>query len=154
MAFRYSDDDVNGNEANYVTWRSNGGAPVLVPGSGVNPGTNTVNTAFGVNDLTGDWGVGAQLDPSPVYIAGHVTTSTGNPIRNAVVTLSGGGLPSPVMTFTGSLGTYSFTDLQAGQTYAVQVSAKRFRFTVGSQAVTPLGNLDDVNFAANPQEEF
>jgi hypothetical protein len=154
LGFTYSNADVNGNEANYKTWRSNGGSPVLVPGSNANPGANTVTTAFGVTDLTGDWGVGAELDPGPVSISGRVTTSSGNPIRNAAVTISGGGLPSPVTVFTGSLGTYSFSGLQAGNTYTVQASAKRYRFAVGSQTVTPVSNLANVDFAANPQEEF
>lgn len=154
LGFTYSDGDVNGNEANYKTWRSNGGAPVLVPGSNASPAQNGVTTAFGVNDLTGDWGIGAELDPGPVSISGRVTTASGNPIRNATVIVSGGGLSSPITVFTGSLGTYLVNGLPVGQTYHVSASAKRYRFPAGGQNVTPFGNLSDIDFAANPQDEF
>lgn len=152
LLFRYSDADVNGIEANYVTWRSNGGSPVLVPGSNANPANNSVGTAFGINALSGDWGVGEGADPGPVSISGRVATSTGNPIANARVVLTGGNLPGPVIVNTGSLGFYVFNGVQAGENYNITVSAKRYRFPVGGQNVTPFGNVTDVDFMANPQE--
>jgi hypothetical protein len=150
LLFKYSDADVNGNEANYTMWRSNGGTPVLVGGT-ADPPNNTVGTPFGVTDLTGDWGAGSQLDPGPVSIGGSVTQSGGQPIANALVTISGGNLPAPVQTQTGSFGLYQFNNLQAGVTYTVRVDVKRFRFSINSQQVTPLGNVSNVNFVANPQ---
>jgi hypothetical protein len=69
-----------------------------------------------------------------------------------VVTISGGNLSSPMTTTTGSLGTYAFSGLTPGQTYVVQASAKRYRFPVGGQTVTPTTDLTGVNIAANPQE--
>lgn len=154
IAFRYSDADVNGNEANYKLFRSSGGAPVLIAGSSADPGNNVVGTPFGVTQLTGDWGIGEQLDPGPVSISGRVTTAGGMPIRNATVTISGGGLTAPITVITGSLGTYVFNGLQAGETYTVTASAKRFRFPLGGRQVTPMTNVADVDIAANPQEEF
>jgi hypothetical protein len=150
MLFKYSDADVNGNEANYTMWRSTGGTPVLVGGT-ADPANNTVGTPFGVTDLTGDWGAGSQLDPGPVSISGSVTQSGGQPIANALVTISGGNLPAPIQTQTGSFGLYQFIGLQAGETYNVRVDVKRFRFSVNNQPVTPLGNVSNVNFVANPQ---
>lgn len=131
--------DINGNQANYLRWRSNGGTPVQVA-----PG--------GIDQLTGDWGLGAALAPVSVSVSGTVTTSTGQPIRNATVTISGGGLPDPIVTTTGNFGTYLFENLTTGGTYTVQVSAKRYRFTPNSQVVTANNNVANVNFAANPQE--
>jgi hypothetical protein len=150
LLFKYSDADVNGNEANYTMWRSNGGTPVLVGGT-ADPPNNTVGTPFGVTDLTGDWGAGSQLDPGPVSIGGSVTQSGGQPIANALVTISGGNLPAPIQTQTGSFGLYQFSSLQAGETYTVRVDVKRYRFSVNTQQVTPLGNVSNVNFVANPQ---
>lgn len=152
LTFTYDNSDVNGNEANYQLWRSTGGAPAQVPGSTANPGANTVQSAVGLTDFTGDWGIGEGTDPGPVHISGRVATSSGNGIPNATVILTGGNLPGPVLVNTGSLGFYVFNGLQAGQTYTVTASAKRYRFPVGGQVVTPLGNMDDVNFTANPQE--
>jgi hypothetical protein len=150
LLFKYADADVNGNEANYTMWRSNGGTPVLVGGT-ADPSNNTVGTPFGVTDLTGDWGAGSQLDPGPVSIGGSVTQSGGQPIANALVTISGGNLPAPIQTQTGSFGLYQFNNLQAGETYTVRVDVKRYRFSVNTQQVTPLGNVSNVNFVANPQ---
>jgi Carboxypeptidase regulatory-like domain len=153
LAFTYANSDVNGVESNYALWQSSGGAPVQVAGGTVNTGTNTVTGPPAISALNGDWGIGAQ-DAGPVTISGSVTTANGAGIRNAIVTLSGGNLPGPVVRQTGSFGTYLFENVQAGQTYTVQVSAKRFRFAVTSQVVTPIGHVANLNFVANPQEEF
>lgn len=131
--------DINGNQANYLTWRSDGGTPVQVGGGNV-------------DQLTGNWGRGAALAPASVSVSGTVTTSTGQPIRNATVTISGGGLPSPITTTTGNFGTYAFQNLPTGGVYLVEVSAKRYRFTPNSQLVTANNDVMNVNFAANPQE--
>jgi hypothetical protein len=154
LSFTYSDADVNGNEANYEIWRSTGGAPVIAGPSDVFPGANTITLTSNISAFTGDWGVGEGLDPGPVSISGRVSTSGGNGIRNATVTVSGGGLPAPITVFTGSLGTYVINGLQAGETYTVTASAKRFRFPPGGQQVTPTGNVVDIDFTANPQDEF
>jgi Carboxypeptidase regulatory-like domain len=138
LTFTPNPTDLNGNPANYKTYRSNGGPPVLV-------------TDMNIDALTGDWGRGLA-DPGPVTVSGNVTTATGQPIRNATVTISGGGLPSPMVTATGNFGTFAFSGLQAGQTYTVQVSAKRYRFTPSSQVVSVNSNVTNVNFAANAEE--
>jgi hypothetical protein len=131
--------DINGNQANYIKWRSNGGTPVPV-------------TITNISTLTGDWGLGAALAPTSVSVSGTVTTSTGQPIRNATVTISGGGLPNPITTFTGTFGTYIFEGLLPNQTYLVSVSAKRYRFTPNAVLVPADHDVANVNFAANPQE--
>ena len=152
LKFTYIQADVRGNENNYKLWKASGGAPVQVP-SGVDSTDNTVHTVDDhLTDLTGDWGIGAQLDPGPVSISGSVTQAGGQPIANATVTISGGNLPAPIVTQTGSFGLYQFSGLQAGETYNVRVDVKRYRFTVNVQPVTPLGNVTNVNFVANPQE--
>jgi hypothetical protein len=152
LVFSYTNFDRRGNEVLYKLWRSNGGTPVMVPGSF--PGNNMMFSSTSTAVVTGDYGVGEQLDPGPVSVSGRVTNSFGNPIRNATVTISGGGLPAPITVFTGSLGTYVFNGLQAGETYTINASAKRYRFPPGGQQVTPFGNVANVDFAANPQEEF
>lgn len=138
LTFTPAASDINGDPANYKKYRSNGGPPVLV-------------TETDIDQLTGNWGLGVA-DPGPVSISGAVTTSGGQPIRNATLRISGGNLPAPVDAITGSFGTYSFPGLQAGESYTISVSAKRYRFTPISQVVTPAGNIGNVNFAANPQE--
>lgn len=139
LAFTPNAADIHGNQANYLRWRSNGGTPVQVPS-----GT--------IDQLTGDWGLGERLAPTSVSISGSVTTSTGMPIRNALVTISSSSLPAPMEITTGNFGSYAFQDLPTGGTYTVHVSAKRYRFAQTSQVVTAYYDVANVNFAANPEE--
>jgi hypothetical protein len=151
LTFKYIDADIRGNEANYKLWLKNDGAPTMVV-STPNPVFNQVQSASDIGILTGDWGIGEMVDPGPVSISGSVTQSGGQPIANATVTISGGNLPAPIRTQTGSFGLYQFSNLAAGETYTVRVDVKRYRFSVNTQPVTPLGNVTNVNFVANPQE--
>jgi hypothetical protein len=152
LGFTYALDDTNGNEDEYILWRGNGGPPVAVPGSVINTGANTITISTEITDLTGDWGIGSSSNPGPVSISGMVTTSGGQPIRNALLTLSGGNLPAPIQVQTGNFGTYTFANLQAGETYTVRVDVKRYRFAQPTQIVAPVGNISNLNFIANPQE--
>jgi hypothetical protein len=152
IGFTYNDADVRGSEPNYALWRNTGGPPVMIAGSVPLPNSNTVSSPAGVTEFTGSWGIGGQLDPGPVSISGSVTTAGGQPIRNAVLTISGGNLPAPVTVQTGNFGTYSFGSLQAGEAYTVRVDVKRYRFAQPTQLVTPMSNVSNVNFVANPQE--
>ncbi len=85
----------------------------------------------------------------PVYIAGQVL-STGGPLKGVWVTISGGGLPSPIAVQTNSFGYYRFNNILSGQTYTLQVNNKKYTFTPSSRQVTPSGNLDTENFTADP----
>lgn len=120
----------------------------------LNPGTNTpgpVNTLAG---FIGRWTAAENqvILSANASISGRVMTSNGNGIRNASLTLSGGTLTQPVTIQTGPFGSYIFQNLQVGQTYFLQVSAKRFRFSSPSRLITLQDNLDDMNFIANPQD--
>ena len=148
LAFTYHNIDVNGDESLYRTWRSNGGPPVYITGSTANPGTNTVTSASGLIELTGDWGLGI----APVSVSGRVLNSGGTPIRNALLILTGGSLTAPRVFQTGNFGTYVFDDLPAGETYTLRIGAKRYRFSQLSWEITPQGNITNLDFVANPQE--
>ena len=151
MSFTYDVDanDVSGNEADYRTYRKNAAGvvtnhcPVVAC---VNAGTNTLGPITAVTDVLGRW-TGAE-NQVPVAanasLSGHVMTSNGNGIRNAVVSLSGGNLTQPVIIQTGPFGSYSFENLQVGQTYFLQVSAKRFRFSSPSRIITLQDDLEDI----------
>jgi hypothetical protein len=152
LGLTYGIDDPQGNEDEYIGWRGNGGPPVPVPGSIISPFSNTLTITTNITDLTGDWGVGSSSNPGPVSIGGTVTTSGGQPIRNATLTLTGGNLQAPITVQTGNFGTYSFTNLLAGETYTVRVDVKRYRFAQPAQIVMPNSNITNLNFVANPQE--
>jgi hypothetical protein len=66
------------------------------------------------------------------------------------LTLTGGGLTSPIYAQTNAFGYYRFVNLPAGVTYTLTVSGKRNTFTPSSQVVTLSNNLDNINFVSNP----
>lgn len=108
---------------------------------------------FGAGQIAAGWGL-QFLAPTEANasIGGRVTTASGNGIRNAIVKLTGGGLTEPRYVATGALGSYLFEGLPVGQTYIVQVSAKRFRFAQPSMVITLQDDATVQDFIANPQE--
>ena len=90
----------------------------------------------------GFWGGGVAAI-SFVTISGQVFTATGQGLRNATVVLTD---PLGVRrtVFTSSLGFYSFSGVQSGQTYDISVLSKRFRFQTRNLAIN--SDLTDVNF--------
>ena len=152
MTFQYLVGDIRGTEPNYKLWTNAGGPLAIVPGHILNTTDHYSRTPTGITNFTGNWGIGEQSETAPVSIGGTVTTFGGQPIANALLTLSGGNLPSPIQVQTGSFGTYQFNNLQAGATYTVRVDVKRFRFSQNTQVITPVGNVSNVNFVANQRE--
>jgi hypothetical protein len=141
--------DRNPTPANYKMWRSTANLPMSITGSDSFFNLNTV-TAQGITNLNSTWG--SAVLPAPISISGTVMSSNGVGIRNAVVTLSGGGLQNPINFQTGTFGTYQFQGLPAGGEYTVFVSAKRNRFTPPSQLVSSFSSVANLNFTANPPE--
>ncbi len=52
-------------------------------------------------------------------ISGRLLTLSGQPVKNAPVTIQGGGLPQPIFQVTAPFGYYVFGNLQVGQTYTI-----------------------------------
>lgn len=90
----------------------------------------------------------AQSTAASANLGGRITTAGGNGIRNVEVTISGGNLSEPRMTRTGSFGYYSIEGLEAGQTYIVSVSAKRYTFITPNRTVTLQDSVADVDFTS------
>lgn len=78
-----------------------------------------------------------------VAVAGRVMTPDGSGLRNATVLLSDSA-GNTRSAQTGSFGYYRFDDVTAGETYAVNVSSKRFQFTPRTVSVTD--ELTDLDF--------
>lgn len=78
-----------------------------------------------------------------VNISGRVVTPSGRGLRNAVVYVTDAqGLRRKATT--SSFGNYSFIGIPGGQTYAVNVSSKRYRFT--ARVVEISNSLTDLDF--------
>jgi len=152
-------------------------APYNEPGSAVGgTGTQTLIGTFGGTDANGVWSLYVRDDTgvfSPTAISGcigggwgleflgptagnasvsgRVTTADGRGMRNAVLTLTGDSLRTPLVTRTRAFGYYSFDGLQAGETYIVTIDSRNYTFGTPSQVLNLTGSLTDVNFQAEPR---
>ncbi len=83
-----------------------------------------------------------------VTVGGRVTTADGRGIRNVFVSLidSNGQTRNAI---TSTFGYFRFTDIPAGETIVISVSAKRFIFSQPTQIVSPADNVDDIYFTAD-----
>jgi parallel beta-helix repeat protein len=144
------------NGGNTQTHLPGAGSPVL---NTIPNGTNDCGTSV-ITDQRGTTrpnGAGcekgsvevASIAAGPWDLGGRVLTSDGRGIRNVIVTVSGGGLPQPLVTQTGMLGWFFFPDLPGG-VYTVTVSAKRFTFAQPSHQVTLGSDVTNEVFTADP----
>lgn len=85
----------------------------------------------------------------PADISGRVLTTGGQGIRNVTVTLSGGGLASPISVQTGAFGNFRFDDIPSGQTYTLTINAKRYVFTPSSRTFTLTGDRTNEDFISD-----
>lgn len=82
------------------------------------------------------------------FLSGRVTDARGRALDGVQVELSGGSLTEPIYTTTFINGKYSFDNVEAGETYVLTVSSKRYRFAQPTQVVTLNGDAT-VNFTGN-----
>jgi len=147
-----------------LTGRVSGGVVTLLSTRGGNElvsisdatGYNGTMTAAPVSVVTAAVNTGLRgvaLAPlattaAAVSISGRVITSEGRGVRNANVTISGGGLQNPITVRSGRFGQFAFNDIPSGQTYVVTVTARRFSFSSNSQVIEVNDNVADLNFIA------
>ena len=134
-------------------------ADLIPAGTGWDLSTNTSSSALGISNAGVIVGTGvlngavhayAMVPVANVSVSGRVLTAGGNPIRSVTVSISGGGLPAPLIAQTGSFGYFTFSGLQSGQTYTVTVSAGRNMFAQPTRMVTPTADVTDFDFVAVP----
>ncbi len=113
---------------------------------GLTPTPKSVSSATGtLLDTTyvpGNVQIGSTA--AGVEVSGRVLSPDGRGIRSATVSLTG---PDGVkrMATTSSFGYYRFENIKSGESYAVGVSSKRYRFTTRIlQIVDSLADLDFV----------
>lgn len=151
LLFTYTDADINGDENAYGAWVARGGLNPIRESQTNDPGNNRVLSSPSLLNMTGNWAAGCCVVPRT--LAGTIRTADGAPVRNAIVRLSGGGLPQPVEFQTGNFGQYFFSGVPSGTLFTLSVSAKRFRFTPASRDVVLAGDDLTQDFAASPQFE-
>jgi CSLREA domain-containing protein len=165
-SFTPGPNDTTGTDPQLGPLQNNGGPTLThLPAAGsllldsIPPGINGCGTTtigdqrgfgrpFGSGCDKGAVERGATLAAGPWTLSGTVKTTTGQPIRNVAVTISGGNLPAPVTIFTGNFGTYQFTGL-SGNDYTVTVTAKRFHFNDSLLVFSVGSNITNADFSAN-----
>jgi N-acetylneuraminic acid mutarotase len=84
---------------------------------------------------------------APTSLSGLITTSNGQPLAGAVVSLSGA---ASAFAVTNSQGYYRFTDLESGSVYIVTPSFANHTFSPAQRSFARVGNKDDAVFSASP----
>jgi hypothetical protein len=82
-------------------------------------------------------------------ISGRVTTASGRGIRNVVIQINGGSLTETRYARTNPFGYYRFTELDAGSTYVLNVSSKRYSFANPTRVITLNEDLTDEDFVSD-----
>lgn len=127
--------------------------------SGIIPsGTRTVEVVLsmppsvGYNDGYADnlsFVLNNQITAANASIGGRVQTADGRGITNAALILTNSITNETKIVRSSSFGRYVFTDLEAGQTYILTVTAKRFAFTNPNRIITLSEDLTDADFTAD-----
>jgi len=97
----------------------------------------------------GAFEVQAAPTAATVSVGGRVMTASGRGIRNVVIRLtdSEGNLRTAI---SNSFGYYRFNDVEAGATYILTATGKRFSFSQPSQVLNINDETDGVNFIGSP----
>ena len=151
LQFNYLPTDTPGVEANYQVIRVENGTPTFYPGGTV----DTLNDFFQANNVSdfSDWTAGESITLAPTAatasINGRVVNASGRGVENATVTMTGGSLTEPISVSTDNTGRYRLPEVPSGETYILNVSSKRYRFSQPTIVISINENLANVNFVAN-----
>jgi alpha-tubulin suppressor-like RCC1 family protein len=85
-----------------------------------------------------------------VSISGRVLTPDGQGVRNAQVKLTGAGGAIRFAT-TGTFGYFRFEEIEAGQTYMLEIISRRFTFANPVRVLSVADEVTDADFIAEPQ---
>ena len=88
-----------------------------------------------------------------VSVSGRVVTADGRGIRNVSVTITSPGGQTQT-TVSGESGYYQFTNIPAGETYTLSVSAKRYTFAEPSQVREILDLTQNIDFVGQASDRI
>jgi hypothetical protein len=121
------------------------GAPRPVDNSSI------LNAMGGNGSDVGAIEVSLEPTAATVSVSGRATTSGGGSIMNVRLTLTDS-QGNTRTTTTDSSGNYRFDDIQAGETYILTATAKRFTFSQPVQVLNVNEEANQVNFIANSEK--
>lgn len=134
-------DDGSDSDAAFVT--NPAGSP-----TGSFPVVSITTGNSGANDHTFDIGLFAAPSAAPVTVGGRVRTALGAGIRGAIVRLTESDGTVHTAT-TGTFGTFWFKGIPSGQIVLIDVSSRRFSFTVPTQAISIEDNVSGFDFVSD-----
>jgi hypothetical protein len=88
------------------------------------------------------------VSAASVSIGGRVTNASGYGLSGVTISLSGGTMAEPVYARTSPFGYYSFEGIEAGQTYILTVSSKRYTFNPPNRIIDAQDSVSDANFVS------
>jgi hypothetical protein len=132
-------------------------ADLIPAGTGWDLSMNTSSSADGISESNVIIGTGVfngdvhafAMVPMGTTVGGRIMTAIGFGIPNAIVTLSGGNLPTPLTTRSNSFGYYSFSGLQFGQTYTLSVQSRQFTWQQPMLTINLEEDVKDFDFVAD-----
>jgi antitoxin (DNA-binding transcriptional repressor) of toxin-antitoxin stability system len=114
-------------------------------------GANGIVAGFNTVIFTNTDAVFANLGrtAASVSVSGRIITPQGRGVTNVVVTMtdSEGNTRSTVSTTSGY---YRFDEVEAGSTYVITATGKRYTFSQPAQVVNISDATEEINFIANP----
>lgn len=105
----------------------------------------------GTYSLRGGFWATSPMAPTAamVSISGSVRTSHGAGIRSVIVTLSAQD-GSTRMTQTGTFGRFRIDGVEAGQTYVLTITSRRYTFAESTRVLNVTDNITGIDFVADP----
>ena len=89
-----------------------------------------------------------------VSVSGRVLTAQGRGLRNARLTLTNTTTGEVFYARSGISGAYRFENAEAGQSYILIVTAKRYNFNPNTLFINPFNELTGVDFTESPTFKF
>ena len=109
-------------------------------------------SSFGLQSVStiGGWGIQLNIvSAAQVSISGRVMSAAGRGIKNALVTIAGGGLVEPKRVKTNQFGMYKI-GVTAGTAYVISVTAKGYSFSTSGVPVLVMDDTTGIDFRAEP----
>lgn len=130
---------------NSVTFNSPTQVTLNINTVGATAGTHTIRITNPDGQFTSFNFLIAGPTAANAYVSGRILTANGNGLRSAIISLTDnqGNVRTAISS---ALGYYRFDDVEAGQTYTVSVSSKRYQFAPRVVSVTD--SISDFDFVA------
>jgi hypothetical protein len=127
------------------------GGGFSVSGTAGQGAAGTISTGSNFSLRGGFWAFDSLAPTAAlVSISGRVLTANGQGIRNIRVTLTGGNGVSRDAQTT-SFGNFRFEEIEAGQTYVLEISSKKFVFADPTRILSVKEDIADADFIAESQ---